>query len=197
MHHQPDNLLSHHKGNITTTLRGQKYGSFDSKLWHFWAVTHGVLAEPDNGLWLRRTTRQRDYETFASQDYKSTRQRVGRLPVGLRRNYGITDLWIYGFMDFGFAASDNGLWLRFATPDNKTTRQQVGRLPVGLRRNYGITDRAKWLETQSSVTLYTLLYSLYSQLTANCSHALALRCLLYVDCSPKKSLRRPQKNITL
>ena len=34
------------------------------------------------------------------------------------RNYGITDLWIYGFMDFGFAASDNGLWLRFATPDN-------------------------------------------------------------------------------
>ena len=24
----------------------------------------------------------------------------------------------HGFMDFGFAASDNGLWLRFATPDN-------------------------------------------------------------------------------
>ena len=192
MHHQPDNLLSHHKGNITTTLRGQKYGSFDSKLWHFWAVTHGVLATPDY-----KTTSQRDFCFARLQVNKTTRQQVGRLPVELRRNYGITDLWIYGFMDFSFAASDNGLWLRFATPDNKTTRQQVGRLPVGLRRNYGITDRAKWLETQSSVTLYTLLYSLYSQLTANCSHALALRCLLYVDCSPKKSLRRPQKNITL
>ena len=141
MHHQPDNLLSRHKGNITTTLRGQKYGSFESKLWHFWVVTHGVLATPDY-----KTTSQRDFCFARLQVNKTTRQPVGRLPVELRRNYGITD------------------W-----------------------RNYGTTDRASRLETQSSVTLYTL-YTfhtlLYSQLTTNCGHALALRCLLSVDCCP-------------
>ena len=56
---------------------GQKYGVFESKVWHFWVVTHGVLAEPDNGLWLRRTTRQRDFCFARLQDNESTRQRVG------------------------------------------------------------------------------------------------------------------------
>ena len=36
-------------------LTGQKYGVFESKVWHFWVVTHGVLATPD-------------YKTFATRD---------------------------------------------------------------------------------------------------------------------------------
>ena len=76
----------------------------------------------------------------------------------------------------------------FATRDNGQQTTDNGQAVAGgdsqELRNYGTTDGASRLGTQSSVTLYTLLYSLYSQLTANCSHALALRCLLSVDCCP-------------
>ena len=94
---------------------GQKYGFFESKVWHFWVVTHGVLATPDNGLWLRRTTRQRVNETFASQDYKSTRlrdnkwggSRWGFAGITESRIDGSTDLWILVSLrrttDYGYA----------------------------------------------------------------------------------------------
>ena len=47
-------------------LTGQNHGVYGSKVWHFWVVTHGVLAEPDyktTRLLLRKTTSQQDYET--------------------------------------------------------------------------------------------------------------------------------------
>ena len=78
-------------------LTGQKYGVFESKVWHFWVVTHGVLAEPDNGLWLRRTTRQLVNETTRLWLRKTTRQRVNETTSGAAagitesRNYGITE----------------------------------------------------------------------------------------------------------
>ena len=74
------------------------------------------MATPDY-----KTTSQRDFcftKTTSLQDYETTSGAVAGGASPELRNYGITDLWIYGFMDFGFAASDNGLWLRFATPDN-------------------------------------------------------------------------------
>ena len=62
---------------------GQKYGVFESKVWHFWVVTHGVLATPDYGLWLRRTTRQLVNETTSGAAAGGASQEL--------RNYGTTD----------------------------------------------------------------------------------------------------------
>ena len=109
-------------------LTGQNHGVYGSKVWHFWVVTHGVLAEPDNGLWLRRTTRQLVNETRRLLLRKTTSQ----------QDYETTS---------GAAAGGASQELR----------------------NYGTTDRASRLGTQSSVTLYTPLYSLYpSILTTHC-----------------------------
>ena len=87
-------------------LRGQNHGVYRSKVWHFWVVTHGVLATPDNGLWLRRTTRlllrettdNRQWttrlflrKTTSQQDYETTSgAAAGGASQGLR-NYGTTD----------------------------------------------------------------------------------------------------------
>ena len=89
----------------------------------------------------------------------------------------------------------------FASQDYKSTRLRDNKWGGSRWGFAGITEsridgimelrigRVGWgLKAQSLsipfYTLYTLLYSLYSQLTANCSHALALRCLLSVDCCP-------------
>ena len=102
------------------------------------------------------------------------------------------ELWNYGIME--------------ATLDNKSTRQQVnettrlllrkttsqqdyettsGAVAGGASQELRIGRVGSKLKAQSlSIPFYTPLYSLYSQLTANCSHALALRCLLSL-----KSLR--------
>ena len=104
----------------------------------------GLQDNESTRLLLRKTTSLQDYETTS-----------GAVAGGASQ-----ELRNHGFMDFGFAASDNGLWLRFATPDNESTRQRVGRQPelwshgvTELRnygttdlRIYGITDRAKWLK---------------------------------------------------
>ena len=136
-------------------LTGQNHGVYRSKVWHFWVVTHGVLATPDNGLWLRQTTRLLLRETTdnrqrscgsrwsfagATSDYglQTTDYGLRRAVTGGAspelRNHGLTELWIYGIME----------------------------LRIG----------------QSRLTAHD------SQLTTNCGHALTLRCLLSVDCCP-------------
>ena len=66
---------------------GQKYGVFESKVWHFWVVTHGVLAEPG-------------YKTFATRDNGQQTTDNGQAVAGGAspelRNHGLTELWNYG-----------------------------------------------------------------------------------------------------
>ena len=101
------------------------------------------MATPDY-----KTTSQRDFCFARLQVNKTTRQRVGRQPVELRRGY------------VGQRTTDNGL------------RRAVAGGASQELRNYGTTDRASRLGTQSSVTLYSPLYFLYpsilSILTTHC-----------------------------
>ena len=82
-------------------LTGQNHGVYGSKVWHFWVVTHGVLATPDYKTFATRDNGQQttDYETFASQDYKSTRLRDNEWG-GCRWGFaGITESRIDGIME--------------------------------------------------------------------------------------------------
>ena len=133
--------------------------------------------------------------------HQTTRQLVGRWPVGLRRNYGITESRIYGSTDLWILVSlrrttDYGYALLRQTTslrDNEWGGSRWGFAGITESRIDGIMElrigRVGWgLKVQSLsiplYTLYTFYTLLYSQLTANCSHALALRCLLSVDCCP-------------
>ena len=123
-------------------------------------------------------------KTTSLQDYETTSGAVAGGASPELRNHGLTDLRIYGFW-FRCVGQRTMATLCYARQlVYETTSGAVAGGASQELRNYGTTDRASRLGTQSSVTLYTLLYSLYSQLTANCSHALALRCLLSL-----KSLR--------
>jgi len=59
---------------VTMRFRHRKCHTFGSKLWEFWVVTHMVLGRNSGTLAAPRL-----------QVYETTRQRVGRWPVGLRR----------------------------------------------------------------------------------------------------------------
>ena len=63
-------------------LTGQNHGVYRSKVWHFWVVTHGVLATPD-------------YKTFATRDNGQQTTDNGQAVAGGAspelRNYGTTD----------------------------------------------------------------------------------------------------------
>ena len=63
-------------------LTGQNHGVYRSKVWHFWVVTHGVLATPDN-------------KTFATRDNGQQTTDNGQAVAGGAlqelRNYGTTD----------------------------------------------------------------------------------------------------------
>ena len=159
-------------------LWGQNHGVYRSKVWHFGVVTHGGLATPD-------------YKTTSQQDFCFARQRVNETTSGAAaggaspelRNHGFMDLRIYGFWFrcVGQRTMATLCYARqlvyetFASQDYKSTRLRDNKWGGSRWSFAGITDRASRLETQSSVTLYTLytpLYSLYpsilSILTTHC-----------------------------
>ena len=75
---------------------GQKYGVFESKVWHFWVVTHGVLATPDYKTFATRDNGQQTtslllLKTTSLQDYETTSGAVAGGTSQELRNYGTTD----------------------------------------------------------------------------------------------------------
>ena len=145
------------------------------------------MATPDY-----KTTRLRDFCFARLQVYKTTRQQVGRWPVGLRRNYGITESRIYGSTDLWILVSlrrttDYGYALLRQTTslrDNEWGGSRWGFAGITESRIDGIMELrigrvGSKLKAQSLsiplytlytlYTFYTLLYSLYSQLMTRSS----------------------------
>ena len=82
-------------------LTGQNHGVYRSKVWHFWVVTHGVLATPDYKTFATRDNGQQTtslllLKTTSQQDYETTSGAVAGGASPELRNHGLTELWNYG-----------------------------------------------------------------------------------------------------
>ena len=85
-------------------LTGQNHGVYRSKVWHFWVVTHGVLATPDYKTFATRDNGQQTTDNGqavaggASQGLRRTTDYRQRTTEGGSRwgFAGITELWNYG-----------------------------------------------------------------------------------------------------
>ena len=113
----------------------------------------GLQDNESTRLLLRKTTSLQDYETTSGAVAGGASQEL--------RNHGFMDLRIYGFW-FRCVGQRTMATLCYARQlVYETTSGAVAGGASPELRNYGTTDRASRLGTQSSVTLYTPLYSLY------------------------------------
>ena len=132
-------------------LWGQNHGVYRSKVWHFWVVTHGVLATPDY-----KTTSQRDKETFASQDYNETTATAGGASQELW-NYGTTErasrLKAHGSLLVAQSLSLPSIPFRLLSLVFRRYTAKHKRSIRGSR----LSALSSWLKAHSPITLYTLL----------------------------------------